>query len=411
MIEQMDCNAYRAHLDEWLDGELDERTRAAMEAHAECCEDCAAEMRLARSALDLTRSLGAEAVVPLDVQAAWRRSVRRECERARARRRGFGWRAIGSVAAALALLMGCTLGFRAGGVLDQTAAPAQAVAQVESRSRARELDIWQTYASRSAPTAYSFIASDGMDAQPASDNDLLTARSVSDAPDSLLIRSAGRSILTDEFDAASQRLRDLTEQYGGYMEEDTVSTGANGLRTADMVCVAPAQDADDFLLAVDHVGVVTRTTEHFEDTSANVQDVTERMSVLESERDRLSNLIEAADSAEELERLKALMRSTLTEIESLQADHARLSNELNHVCVAIHLEEAAAVPVADSPTGLIGRMSNAFTRSVRDLKAFARDMAVSLMVIAPYALIALGVAALLYALARLTRRLHWRLHM
>ena len=398
MIAQMDCQTYREHLDEWIDGELDAELALAMEAHIQSCPDCAEETLRAREAIEFIRSLEDDIPVPLETQAAWRKAVRAEAKQRKNRRFTVALRSIGSVAAAFVLLVGCTALFRSNGMLypaaqmplslEVTAVTDAAKASVTPRmGNSRSVGD----SARSMPMVY--IASDGAtdDAATeaasvpvvASDMDI---PAVPAASPQLLIRSVERTIITDNYDGVSQNIRDLTEQYGGYLADDATTTAADGLRVGGFTAVIPTLEADNFLHTIDLLGNVTYTAEHFEDAAATMLDIQDRLDAMEADKARLTELIAQATESEELARLSALMQSVVAQMEQLHAESARLNSELENVRISIRLEELYP-SVSASPTAepaLSKRMSSAFSQSAENLNSFVHDMAVSLMIIAPF---------------------------
>ena len=122
-----------------------------------------------------------------------------------------------------------------------------------------------------------------------------------------------------------------------------------------------------------------------------------------------SPLAQATES-EELARLSALMQSVVAQMEQLHAESARLNSELENVRISIRLEELYP-SVSASPTAepaLSKRMSSAFSQSAENLNSFVHDMAVSLMIIAPFLLVVLGIAAVVLAVVLILR--HRRHH-
>lgn len=418
MIAQMDCQKYREHLDEWIDGELDAETALAMEAHMQSCPDCAEETLRAREAIEFIRSLEDDIPVPLETQAAWRKAVRAEAKQRKGRRFTVALRSIGSIAAAFVLLVGCTALFRSNGML-YPGAPAPLSAETTAITETADLPATPRMSGarstgdsgRSMPVAY--VASDG-----ASDEAMTAAAgvpvvasdmavpTVAEAAPQLLIRSAERTIITDNFDGASQNIRDLTEQYGGYLADDATTTAADGLRVGEFTAIIPAVEADSYLHTIDLVGNVTYTAEHFEDASPTLLDIQDRLDALEAEKTRLTELIATAADAGELSQLSALMQAAILEMEQLQAESNRLNSELENVRVSIRLEELYP-SVTASPTAepdLPQRMTSAFSHSAANLNSFVRDMAVSLMIIAPFLLIVLVTAAVVLAIVFAIRR-------
>lgn len=414
MIEQMDCQKYREHLDEWIDGELAEDMAAAMEAHMLACPDCAEQTRIARETLDFIHSLEDDIPVPLTAQSAWRTAVRAEAKQRRRSRFSTAFRAVGSVAAAFVLLAGCTAFFRSNGMLapsEPVAAVTAVVADAADTDEARPAMISgfgamkQQSNARSMPMAY--VASDGSadtGEAVASTEDFIA---VEPEQQSMLIRRVERTIVTENYDGASQNIRDLTEQYGGYLADDATTTANDGLRVGSFTAIIPALEADSFLQTIDLIGNVTYTAEHHEDASLTVQDVQSRLDALYAERDRLNELIPAATDADELARLSAQLQANLSGIDELQSESNLLENEMKNVRISITLEELYVISTA-SPTAepkLTQRMSSAFSQSAANLQSFVHDMAVSLMIIAPFVLTALGVVAVVTAIVLFVRHI------
>lgn len=105
----MSCEEARSMLDAFVDGELTARQERALMEHAAGCDACGKEMEAAILLRDALKDMDAEVNVPLEAQAAWRKAVRAEAGRGRARR----WtRYACGAAAALVLVVGCTFALK-----------------------------------------------------------------------------------------------------------------------------------------------------------------------------------------------------------------------------------------------------------------------------------------------------------
>ena len=93
-------------IDAYIDGELSNDELNEMREHAENCEACRMEMEKADLLRDTLNGIDDDIVVPLEAQAAWRKAVRAEAKQKNVRK----WtRGLYVVAAALVLVLGCTL--------------------------------------------------------------------------------------------------------------------------------------------------------------------------------------------------------------------------------------------------------------------------------------------------------------
>ena len=109
MEQKMSCERFMGQLDAYLDGALTAEEMRQMEAHADECAKCAEELNAGRQLVQMLRGLDDEIVVPLDVQAGWRRAVRKEIS---AKKRKNWYRVLGTVAAALVVMIGSTFALR-----------------------------------------------------------------------------------------------------------------------------------------------------------------------------------------------------------------------------------------------------------------------------------------------------------
>ena len=109
MEQKMSCERFMGQLDAYLDGALTAEEMRQMEAHADECAKCAEELNAGRQLVQMLRGLDDEIVVPLDVQAGWRRAVRKEIS---AKKRKNWYRVLGTVAAALVVMIGSTFAMR-----------------------------------------------------------------------------------------------------------------------------------------------------------------------------------------------------------------------------------------------------------------------------------------------------------
>ena len=100
----MDCKEFSNLLDACLEDALSPEDEKRLEEHAAGCADCAARLRLMR---DL-RALDADAQVPADFSASWRRKLKEETEEEKARG-AHPWRSWLTAAAALVFVVGGTV--------------------------------------------------------------------------------------------------------------------------------------------------------------------------------------------------------------------------------------------------------------------------------------------------------------
>ena len=102
----MRCEEFRALLNRWMDGELNEPDFVQALSHAEGCSECMNEFRAAKQLKALMPNINNGITVPLSAQSAWRSAVRSQRALAK-RRKTIRW--LGAAAAVIVAAVGISL--------------------------------------------------------------------------------------------------------------------------------------------------------------------------------------------------------------------------------------------------------------------------------------------------------------
>lgn len=402
----MNCERFKSMLDAYIDCELSEEEKNAMEEHTLCCDGCAELLSQALTASALCAGLNEGLTVPLECQAAWRRAVREEAVKSkRPTRLTVLRRTLSAMAAALVLMLavGTTL------QSDSLTMPAALMSDTasytsespESMTAAMTRESGET---RAADTAAGFrLVSDGSLDE---DNDLSVSSTAEDvaANGVIVLRSAIRRTISDSFDNDLLWLDDLISEYGAYFESRTVTGQAeDSTRILDAVIRVPSDSLDDFLTALDDLGTVVLREENAEDITADYTDVSTRLSLLRSQLEQLEAMNETAESVSDLIAIHERATELMAEIESYESTLRAWSSQRSYSSVTLCIEEKLKLTEADGQT-LSERMQKAFADSVEWLKSFAQGSAVLLAALAPRLVVWVPAAALLIALIALIFR-------
>ena len=269
----MNCEQVNGLLDQWMDGELDEEQRLAMEAHGRECPQCAAAIRSTRQLKALFEQMEPEVDVPLQAQAGWRGAVRAEARAARGRRLR---RWIASAAAAIVVLVGVGLALNMKGAPKQDTASSLASVESAASEAAEALeaaDEAPALPSNGMPVALESAGKTAGEAEyeeaaeyeaaqsavvetdgPVADaeegeSDMIAAE---DAGVVALSTNAARrgpawelSIRVEDVDKACNTLRDLAEEYEGNADVQALADGG-----ANVYVEIESGNVGDFISAV-----------------------------------------------------------------------------------------------------------------------------------------------------------------
>ena len=377
----MNCERFKSMLDRYIDSELSEEERSAMEEHTLSCDGCAELLNQALTAATMCAELNEGLTVPLECQASWRRAIREEAAQAKKTPKWLVWRRTLSIAAAaIALLFAVGGAFNPGGLSLNAALMNNADQYTET---AQHDGLYQSTAGETlagnARSAF-LLESDG-----ALDNGKSVDQSSGDSQtgDVVVLRSAQRQVISTAFDSDLMWLDDLLREYNAYFEERTVTGQAE---ESDRMLTAsirvPSASLDDFLTALDDMGTVTLREEHAEDITADYTDVSTRLSVLRSQLEQLNAMNETAESVSDLIAIHERATELTTEIESYESTLRGWASRQNYSTVSLTVEESlTGKETAEASLG--DRMKEAFNDSVAWLKSFGQNAMVFLAALAP----------------------------
>ena len=379
----MNCERFRSMLDRYIDSELSEEERSAMEEHTLSCDDCADLLNQALTTATMCAELNEGLTVPLECQAGWRRAVREEAAQAKKTPKWLLWRRALSVAAAAAALF-----FAIGGALNPDSLTLKA-SLMNSADQYNETAGYEgDYLSEGAGMART--ASGKAAFLLESDGALDTGKAVGTSGESrqssdvVVLRSALRHVVSKSFDSDLMWLEDLLREYNAYFEERTVTGQAEDYnRVLSASIRVPSASLDDFLTALDDMGTVTLREERAEDITADYTDVSTRLSVLRSQLDQLNAMNETAESVSDLIAIHERATDLMAEIESYESTLRGWSSQQSYSTVSLTVEEDVTGG-EDAPSSSLGEhMKDAFNASVEWLKTFGQNAAIFLAALAP----------------------------
>ena len=208
-----------------------------------------------------------------------------------------------------------------------------------------------------------------------------------------LIRTASLTIRTAQYDADLEALTQLISSVGGYIES-TYQSGdleSGSARSNSMTLRIPSDKLDEFLNGLDSVGRVVDRSESSTDMTVQTTDTSLRIS-LGAKIERLNELLEKAETVEDLISIESAIADTQYSIDSYETRQRTIDRQVDMSEVDIYLREDSPVEVT-SEMSLGERISRAFQNSVEDFGQFLRNMLVFIVMALP----ALGLMAIVTA--------------
>lgn len=233
----------------------------------------------------------------------------------------------------------------------------------------------------------------------------------SDTSDDLaskIIYSAYGELETLDFDASVQKVNELVNKYGAFMENSSVtgndlqsqSYGWYSGRTASFTIRVPKEHYSDLTGALAEVGNVTYLTSDAENVTAQYTDTQAQLDSLNVQEQRLLSLMEQAETVDDMIKLESRLGEIRTETEQLQAQLTNWDRQVGYSTVTLQLNEVQELtPEPEEPDpSYLQQLKTAFLGSVEFLGQAARGLgkvfAAAIPILLPLALIVVVIVLL-----------------
>lgn len=215
-----------------------------------------------------------------------------------------------------------------------------------------------------------------------------------------LIRTVNISAQTTDFDAVTALIKAKAEAAGGYIENSGVygSTYYSGDgRYADYTIRIPSDRLDGFLdAALNDVNILSRN-ENVEDITLRYTDLESKVSALNTEQERLTELMVEADSVDAIIAIETRLSEVRYELESIRSSLKVYDNQVDYSTVYLDLREVK-VASATGDSGFADRISSGLKSNMLGLGRFAEDAVIFIITVLPVLIVLLipvGIIALI----------------
>ncbi len=226
--------------------------------------------------------------------------------------------------------------------------------------------------------------------------------------DRKLIRTIHMDAETEDLTALQEDLAARVAELGGYVEgKEQYNGSAYGgyrRRTMNMTVRIPAEKADDFVTQVSENSNVVSSSESIDDVTLQYVDTESHVKALETEQERLLDLLSRAENLEEILLIEDRLTQVRYALESYASQLRALQNQVSYATIHLNITEVKEyTPVAVEEPTMWQQITDGFGRSIRDISEGVRTFVIWLLANSPY-LVIWGVV-ILAAAVLLRRRL------
>ncbi len=222
-----------------------------------------------------------------------------------------------------------------------------------------------------------------------------------------LIKNVSIDVETETIDELLATVRNKTDSLGGYIEESSTYNGSSYYgkenRNASLTIRIPAEKLDEFLAEVSQVSNVIRRNESISDVTLQYVDLESHKKALLVEQERLLELLEQAETMEDIISLESRLSEVRYQIESMESQLRTMDNQVSYSTVYLTVQEVTALtPVKEQTTW--ERISTGFAGSLYNLGAGIGNFLIALIISLPYLIfftvIVLGIVLIIWLIKK-----------
>ena len=195
---------------------------------------------------------------------------------------------------------------------------------------------------------------------------------------------------TEDMDVLINGLQEHIDSLGGYVQNQRISNGSYRAsyryRSANLTVRIPAESVDSFTEKVSGMANVTRSSKDLEDITLSYVATESRMKALQTEEERLLELMAKADTMSDLLEIEARLTDVRYELESVTSQLRSYDNLVSFATIYLNIEEVKEyTPVAEKTRW--EKITDGFVKSLKGVWNGFLDFVVWFVVNIPYILV------------------------
>ena len=224
-----------------------------------------------------------------------------------------------------------------------------------------------------------------------------------------IIYSANVQVESTDFDQSLARLNEMVEEYGGWVESSSLngsnyadqSRGAVSRRSANYTLRIPSDRFQELMGSLSDLGNVPYSHIYTENVTAQYYDVQARLTAYSAQEQRLLEMMELAESVEDIILLEDRLTEVRYSIESLQTSLLNWDRQVSFSSVYLDLNEVQVYSPEPQVQPSYGqRLATALKSGLRNFGDFFKELLIWLAGALPTLLLLGAIAAVVIIIVR-----------
>ena len=222
-----------------------------------------------------------------------------------------------------------------------------------------------------------------------------------------LIRKVNIDAETEDLEALLPELLEQVTKLGGYVENQELYNGSSYSsyrhRSARLTIRIPAERLDGFVQQVKDVSNVVTYNESQEDVTLTYVSTESRIKALETEQNRLLELLSKAENMTDLLEIEARLTDVRYELENVTSQLRVLANKVDYATVNLYIDQVKVYTEVEEQT-VWQRISSGFKKNLQNMGKNLEDFFVWLVTYSPQLVIFAVLAAVVIVMLRRRNR-------
>ena len=218
-----------------------------------------------------------------------------------------------------------------------------------------------------------------------------------------LIKRVEMDAETEDLEALLPQLLAEISALGGYVESQEIFNGSSyasyRYRNARLTVRVPAENLEGLVAQVKGVSNVVSYNESVEDVTLAYVDMETRILVLETERDRLLELMEQAKTMSDLLEIEARLTDVRSTLESINSQLRILQNQVSYATIELYINQVKAYTEVEEQT-VWQRIGSGFKKNLQNIGEDLVDFFVWAVTYSPQLILWAGIFAVAIMVVR-----------
>lgn len=207
----------------------------------------------------------------------------------------------------------------------------------------------------------------------------------------MLIKTVFMNVESEDVDAMTKNVEKRVDELGGYIESmnmDNTKYSNSERKTANITARVPVEKLDQFCNEVEGQSNVLSKSSNAEDVTLKYVDMQSRMDSLQTEYDRISELLKQADELENIIELEKRLTDIRYEMQSYGSQLKVMKNQATYSTINLSITQVIEyTPVVVEEQTRLERLSDGFITNCKKVGNGIVDFFVGLIIALPILLV------------------------